>query len=436
MAEGDVALDDTVHQLLNIDEEVQNRSKHHSWSIYMVPSVIRDLSPRYYTPQVVSIGPLHHEDKHLIGFEVHKATYMHNLFHNVLHPLDSTPEQIMKACVTRVSGSIDQIKARYIGMKPYPDSKLVKMMVTDACFILAFIYNHNIGYSPLGENGMLCWHILIDMFLIENQIPFFVLQDIFERTFLKLHPALSLADFIFRIQKWCNIYEGDLVTGNSRISSTHDHILGFLHKSYQNPDREPSRCLKRLKGHSVVELDRSGVRFGKKLDAKWPMAMELEFSRFLCFPLSWSKPTLKMPVLTLYDGTESIIRNLIIYEQSALVQTCVTSYMKVMDMLIDIPEDVAMLTKSQVLSHGLGSDAKAANLMNNMLKEIPITDFYYADEWEQIDKYYNAYWPNHIAQLNSKYFSNPWSIIALIAGFVLFVLTVVQTVYGVKAAWP
>ena len=103
-------------------------------------------------------------------------------------------------------------------------------------------------------------------------------------------------------------------------------------------------------------------------------------------------------------------------------------------MLIDIPEDVAMLTKSQVLIHGLDSDAKAANLMNNMLKEIPITDFYYTDEWEQIDKYYNAYWPNHIAQLNRKYFSNPWSIIALIAGIVLFVLTVVQTVYGVKAA--
>ncbi|PWA46279.1 hypothetical protein CTI12_AA514370 [Artemisia annua] len=402
MVEGDVALDDNVQQLLNIDEEVQDRSKHHSWSIYMVPSVIRDLSPRYYTPQVVSIGPLHHQDKHLKGFEVVKATYMHNLFHNVLRPWDSTPEQIMKACVTKVSSSIDQIKACYIGMKTYPNSKLVKMMVTDACFILAFIYNHNISYSPLGENEMLYSHILIDMFLIENQIPFFVLQDIFECTFRKLHPALSLADFNFCIQRSGQIFEGDFVMENSDISLTQDHILGFLHKSYQNldckkPDRNPSTRRKRLKAHSVVELDRSGVRFGKKLDAKWPKDMELEFSRFLCFPLSWSKPTLKMPVL-------------------------------------DVPEDVAMLTKSQVLSHGLGSDEKAANLINSMLKEVPITDFYYANEWEQIDKYYNACWPNLIEQLNRKYFSNPWSVIALIAGIVLFALTVVQAVYGVKGA--
>ncbi|PWA98209.1 hypothetical protein CTI12_AA000230 [Artemisia annua] len=423
MAEGDVQLghvdiDDTVQLLLKYDE-VQNPSDQRPGSIFMVPSIYRDLSPHSYTPRVVSIGPLHRQDNHLIGFEAHKSTYMHNLFHNVLRPLNSTPEQILKECV----------------MRAYSDSELVKMMVTDACFILAFLYNPRINYSSLGPIELLYPKILHDMILIENQIPFFVLQDIFECTFLKLRPTMSLiADLIFPIQKWFNIYEGDLVMDNSSISSTHDHILGFLHKSYQNPDRDLSMCNKMVNAHSVVELDRSGVRFRKKLDAKWPMAMELEFSWYLCFPLSGSRPTLKMPVLRLYDETESIIRNLIIYEQAAEVQTCVTSYMKVMDMLIDIPEDVAMLTKSQVLVNRLGSDEKAANLINDMLKEVSVEDFYYEDEWEKIDKYYTAYWPNLIAELRRKYFSNPWSIIALIVGIILFVLTAVQTVYGVKAA--
>ncbi|GJX19714.1 putative UPF0481 protein [Tanacetum coccineum] len=135
-----VDIDHTVQRLLNYDERVQNRSKQHPGSIYMVPSIYRDLSPRSFTPRLVSIGPLHHHDEHLKGFEVQKATYMHHLFHNVLRPLGSTPEKLMKACVTRVSRSIDHIKACYIGMKIYPDSKLVEMMVMDACFILAFIY--------------------------------------------------------------------------------------------------------------------------------------------------------------------------------------------------------------------------------------------------------------------------------------------------------
>ncbi|PWA38981.1 hypothetical protein CTI12_AA576270 [Artemisia annua] len=438
MAEGDVELghveiDKTFQLLLKYDGvEVQNPRDQRPGSIFMVPSVYRDLSPRSFTPRVVSIGPLHHQDKHLKGFEVQKATYMHNLFHNVLRSLDSTPEQILKECVMRVSGSIDQIKACYIGMQAYTDSELVKMMVTDACFILAFLYDDARGYSSLGPINLLITKILLDMVLIENQIPFFVFQDIFECTFSKLDPTLTLADFILVILNYCNIFP-DSKIDNSNIFVTHDHILGFLHKSYQNPDRDSSGLDEYPKAHSVVELDRSGVRFSKKLDARWPMAMELEFSRFQCFPLklSWSKPTLKMPVLLLVDNTELVIRNLIIYEQFAEVQTCVTSYMLALDHLIDNPADVAKLAKSQVIVNRLGSVEKATNLINNMLEEVIIKEFFYEDEWKLLDKYYNAKWPKFIAVLRRKYFSNPWSIVALIAGIALFVLTVVQTVFTV-----
>ncbi|PWA76755.1 hypothetical protein CTI12_AA229700 [Artemisia annua] len=416
---GHVDIDDTLQDLLKYDGvEVQNPSDQHAGSIFMVPSGCRDISPRSFTPRVVSLGPLHHQDEHLKGFEVQKATYMHNLFHNVLRPLDSTPEQILKECVT----------------KAYSDSELVKMMVTDACFILTFLYDDVIGYSSLGPIELLGTKIHLDILLIENQIPFFVLQDIYECTFSKLLPTLTLANFIIQILKGFNIFAGDLVMDNSGISSTYDHILGFLHKSYQNSDRDSSILRKLVKAHSVVELDRSGVRFSNKLDAKWPMAMELELSRLLCFPLSWSTPTLKMPILSLGDNSELIIRNLIIYEHSAQVQTCVTSYMLAMDHLIDTPEDVAKLVRSQVLVNYIGSNEEAADLINNICKEVPLKDFYYQDEWEKLDEYYNAYWPNLIAELRRNYFSNPWSIIALIAGIILFILTVVQTVYGVKAA--
>ncbi|GKD86170.1 putative UPF0481 protein [Tanacetum coccineum] len=196
-----VDIDQTVKLLLNYDERVQNRSKQRRGSIYMVPSIYRDLSPHSFTPRLVSIGPLHHHDEHLKGFEVQKATYMHHLFHNVLGPIGSTPEQLMKACVTR------------------------------------------------------------------------------------------------------------------------------------NPDGHSSTVPKMVKGQSVVELDRLGVRFRAKTyqnpdgHAEWPMAMKIDYSQVLCFPLSWVKPTFEMPALRIHDHSELFIRNLIIYEQSSKVQTCVTSYM-------------------------------------------------------------------------------------------------------------
>ncbi|PWA77760.1 hypothetical protein CTI12_AA129950 [Artemisia annua] len=427
---GTVDIDHTVQLLLDYEERVHNRSKHHPQSIFMVPSIYRDISPSSYTPRVVSVGPLHHQDEHLKGFEVYKATYMHEL----LHSLHSTPEETLKACVTKITNSIDQIKACYIGMKTYPDSELVEMMVMDACFILAFLNYQGVSDSSMGLNSLLYPHIFYDMVLIENQIPFFVLQDIFNSTLLKLYPTLSLSYYIFKVQKHCKVFEEDLEMNSSNISSTHDHILGFLHKSYQHPDSNSSKPFSMDKAYSVTELDRSGVRFSYTLNAKWPMAIELEFSRFLCIPLSWRKPTLKMPVLYLHAYTELILRNLLIYEHSSQVKTCVSSYLIALDLLINTPEDVAKLASSQVLVNTLGSEEKAVNLISSIHKDVPVADFFYHEQWKLLDKYYNGYWPNILAELRRSNFSNPWSIIALLAGIALFILTVVQTIYGVKAA--
>ncbi|GJZ26874.1 uncharacterized protein Tco_0571127 [Tanacetum coccineum] len=268
----------------------------------------------------------------------------------------------MKACVTRVSRSIDHIKECYIGMKTYPDSKLVKMMVTDACFILAFINIYAVHESSLGENVLFYAHIFLDMVLLENQIPFFVLQELYECTLWKLHPKVHVANFISVNQENCKIFEGDLAMGNSHISSMHDHILGFLHKSFQNPNGHSSIVPKIEKGQSVVELDR-----------------------------------------------------------------------------LDTPEDVAKMVKSKVLIKYLGSDEEGAGVINNICKEVTISENSIIESngryWKNTTIAVLNNWAYMIAGLRRRYFGNPWSIIALIAGIILFVLTVVvQTVYGVKVA--
>nr|GEV05076.1 putative ribonuclease H-like domain-containing protein [Tanacetum cinerariifolium] len=56
------------------------------------------------------------------------------------------------------------------------------------------------------------------------------------------------------------------------------------------------------------------------------------------------------------------------------------------------------------------------------------------DEWKKLHEYYNGYWPKQIAGLKRTYFSNPWSMIALFAGIVLFILTLVLTIFTVRSA--
>nr|GEY79885.1 putative UPF0481 protein At3g02645 [Tanacetum cinerariifolium] len=100
----------------------------------------------------------------------------------------------------------------------------------------------------------------------------------------------------------------------------------------------------------------------------------------------------------------------------------------------DVSDVVDPVQESKVLVNGLGSNQEAADMINKICKNILFTKFNYAQEFKKIDKYYNAFWPKNIAWLRRVYFNNPWNAIALLAAIILFSLTVVQTVYTIRAA--
>ncbi|GJX38179.1 putative UPF0481 protein [Tanacetum coccineum] len=129
--------------------------------------------------------------------------------------------------------------------------------------------------------------------------------------------------------------------------STHDHVLGYLHKRFQLVVVKPSNPIHALKSklaaakllnpiralisklvdkkgsknthaafHSIVELDRSGMNFKPHQEGVWSMTIKFQSSLFACLPGFWSKATLLMPTLVIDDTAELILRNLIAYEQS------------------------------------------------------------------------------------------------------------------------
>ncbi|KAL7614080.1 hypothetical protein Lser_V15G05638 [Lactuca serriola] len=409
-------------------------------SIFMVPKLYRDISPISFTPRLVSIGPLHRKDTNLQKFEVQKSTYLHNL----LALCGSEQKETLEDCVRKVSMKIDDIKKCYEESATYyGDEELARIMVIDGCFILYFTHLLSGKAGRFMGNRSTIPLIVNDILLIENQIPFFVLKDIFESTIPLFKPNPSLADHLEILLKGYNPFQEYKVTDNINLSAPHDHILGLLHNCLvpmhllvspsflQNggPALEQER-------HSAIELDRAGVNFGANKDMNWPMAMKLELPRFSCFTWFWCKPTLLMPKLYVHDSTELVLRNLILYEQSSPVPEYVTSYMWAMDMLVDTPEDVARLVKSGVLVNHCGANENAANIINNICQDVSLDGFYYHQEWEDLDTYYKSCWPNAAAALKRKYFSSPWSVIALFAAIVLFVLTLVQTVYTINPPNP
>ncbi|KAJ0442145.1 hypothetical protein HanRHA438_Chr16g0753191 [Helianthus annuus] len=370
-----------VQSLLDCVGEESNITNAISPSIYMAPSTLRNLSPTSFQHRVVSIGPLHRADENLQLFEGRKAVYVQSLWRrSKLYQEGQTFKQMLTTCVQKVAGSIEKIKACYADKRSYSDVELATMMVMDASFILQFICS---GLDYSGSNKLRDSYVPYDLVLLENQIPFFVLNDVFECTISKFEKDQSLTEFIRPLLKYTNLIEGKLKLGSH---TNYDHILGCLHRCYK-PKSDIRSHFPRSTIHSAVELDRAGVKFKPNEVVAWPLAME----------------------------------------------PYVTSYARAMDMLIDTHEDIAKLVTSKVIVNHLGSNEEAANMINKICKEVVWEKFFYGKEWKKLDNHFNGYWPRKIVKLSRTYFSSPWNIIALFAGIVLFALAVVQTIFTVKS---
>ncbi|GJW35876.1 putative UPF0481 protein [Tanacetum coccineum] len=411
----------TVQSLIDFVEKNKSftTNKFSPPSICMAPSTLRDLSPSSFNPRVVSIGPLHSEDENLQAFKGQKASFIHDLLQRVGSPQEET----FRACVEKVVASIEQIKGCYAGMKACKDTDLAKMMVMDACFILEFIYWYKDSDEAKQGKMLLAQSIICDLVLLENQIPFFVLNDIFLCTVKAFEEDTSLIELIHPVLKFLDLFKASIKIKNIRINTTTTHILGLLHQCYQ----PLLNTFSSAKIQSAVELDRAGVNFKPNR-----MSMEVKLYKFLCFPWSLGKPTIRVPVLRVHHFTELVFRNIIAYEQSSLGNNHVTSYAIAMDMLIDTQEDIAKLVESKVLVNNMGSNEEAANMINSICKEVAWVHCSPKKHWKKLDTYCNKKWPKSIAWLRRTYFSNPWKCIALIAGMVLFALTVIQTFFTIK----
>ncbi|KAJ0792382.1 hypothetical protein HanOQP8_Chr01g0017441 [Helianthus annuus] len=427
--QGVEVIQNTVQRLLYHVKDEQNRANRFLPTICMVPGTLRDLSPSSFNPRVVSIGPLHKEDENVQAFEGQKAYYLVNLMRRI----NSPQEEILKSCAEKVHALMEQIKACYVWKKTYSDAEIAEMMVMDACFILEFIIWFSEFDKSYPGHFFLTQSVIYDLVLLENQIPFFILNEIFQCTILKFDLEASLIKLCYRVLAFLNIFRADIKIINISINSI-PHILGLLHECYKPQNNVTSVYIPSII-HPAIDLYRAGVNFKPNRNPKWMIGMDVNLHRCIpCFFGSWRKATLRLPVLSVHEFTELVLRNLIAYEQSGQTRNYVTSYVIAMGMLVNTQEDVAQLVESKVLVNSIGSNEEAANMINNMCKEVACLEFFYEQQWETLNMYYNGYWPKNIAWLRKMYFSSPWNMIALFAGIILFALTIVQTIFTIKSA--
>ncbi|KAK3015492.1 hypothetical protein RJ639_005374 [Escallonia herrerae] len=437
-------------------------------SIYRVPQKLRKLKESDYTPLIVSIGPYHKHDERLKDMEDQKKSYTSSLLSRVIEP-GQTTDAAIKEITNKILDKAADARSCYTATHELDDdARFAEMLLVDGCFILELLYRRQkadhpqkvggdrqlIGDPILGDTAVFL-DVRRDLLLLENQIPMFVLQTLFEFSLVQLS---TLPDLIIN-------FFGNMLNVKLRIrkvakTKTAAHILGLLHDCYlpyYTTALERKNTNHQIIKHFAGDLDRAGVDFkeGKGRDqmcVNFSTSCRFSFlggtshrgtteSRRCCY--SWffqlcGRTSFEIPKLCLYDSTEPFLRNLIAFEQcSPSISHHITSYAFLMDALIRTEKDVKVLVKAGVLENQLSTSGNARLLFNSLRKEVALGEFTFLPQWRMVEDYCDSYESKNVkrnwAELKRYYFSNRWAFISVIAAFTLFTLQVIQTIYTVRS---
>nr|XP_048337059.1 uncharacterized protein LOC112489894 [Ziziphus jujuba var. spinosa] len=165
------------------------------------------------------------------------------------------------------------------------------------------------------------------------------------------------------------------------------------------------------------------------------MGAEVEFTKSSSnnmMDMVFEDGTFKIPTLFINETTESFFRSQIVFEQCS--HTCkdmITSYAILMDSLINTRKDVEILSDKGIIENWLIAK-DASQYFNRLYNDTYVTSFYYYDLHKKVNSYYRTRWHKWRAILMRNYFTTPWTIISLVAAFILLVLTFLQTFYTIQ----
>ncbi|XP_058068869.1 UPF0481 protein At3g47200-like [Magnolia sinica] len=317
-------------------------------------------------------------------------------------------------------------------MSKLRDEAFARMMFLDGCFVLYFIQGMNRGNIDLEISNRLILLIVRDMFLLENHLPFLVLDALMS---LRFDSNKKLKGKIVKFIEWEVLLPMGLsffiphwwFTGRRDDDPLHllDALRTMLLGSHPSDPNKKYRYRLHNFG-SIMELKEVGIRF-EKSDSGY--LTDIRFKEYFFFP------RLLLPSIVINGVTISQLLNLTSFEMCSDIHSgCgVTSYICFLDSLINHGADVKELRSKGILHHALGSDEEVALLFNEWPIE-GMNDLYvYFEVKERIysHRHYNV--KVSIARVLHTYFKSPWTAISFVAAVLLLLFTAIQTGF---AAFP
>ncbi|KAG6736321.1 hypothetical protein POTOM_060933 [Populus tomentosa] len=383
--------------------------------IFRVPHILRRHSEKAYTPNAFSIGLWHRHHPLMKATEKVKLKYLKGLLSRRSASIS------LKGLIKSTRGIEKEARSCYAGPIDVGVEDFVRMLVIDGCFLIELFRKDQDTYlreddDPIFSVSCMLQYLYHDLILVENQIPWFVLERLFKMT-AEPGNATTLAQLALRFFQI--IFSSDpppIVPSNQGPKHLLDLLRNWLVLS-SGKEEEGEMGWEPIP--SVTNLVYAGIK------------LKVGKSRSI-LDIKFQNGVLEIPPLLLQQTAEVIIRNLISYEQCSPYSTDrITSYAVLLDNLIKTTKDMDTFTSSGIIDYWLNPD-EAAQFFNKLYQDVYLKKYYYLKLCQDVNRYYRRPLPRWRVLLMSNYFGTPpWAIVSAFAAATLLILTIVQTIFTI-----
>ncbi|XP_028801494.1 UPF0481 protein At3g47200-like [Neltuma alba] len=353
--------------------------------------------------------------------EKFKSTYVKNFLERVR--IDGLLEDYLRT----LTGLEDRIRKCYAEQVEMRSDKFLRMIITDSCFIFEYFLRLVSDQQWAVEDYVLLkpWlvgAIHVDLILLENQIPFFVLKELYNMAIPSSGTPFPELTLTFFNDLKVNKVQHNAIVEIERV----EHFTHLIREFFLPPTKE--RLFKRETSIKVVEhlpsasqLHEIGLKF---------RAVKKKGSIHLRF----GNGELEMAPFKVYDDIEIHIRNVMAFEQCHYADNhYVSQYMFLLDFLINTDKDVELLVDKGIITNALGDSNAVATMVNSLRKNIitPGVHSHYHEVCCQVNKFYRSRYHRWCTNLRRDYCGTPWKIVGSAAAVLLIVFTFVQTICSV-----
>jgi hypothetical protein len=278
------------------------------------------------------------------------------------------------------------------------------------------VKNDPILFKPWLQNS-----ITRDLILIENQLPFFVLQKIYTLANI----SREFSSFITITMDYFNLINPQNINSEMLCPKHFTDLqrtfllpsLDFATQEMENSDYVAQHV------YTVSQLSEAGLVF------------ELSESKCL-LDLTFHDGVLKIPRFLVDSGTETQMRNIIAFEECHILDkgfAYITQYFNVLDYLIDTKKDVSILVDKKIIVNWMGDSYELATMVNNLCKDIivPPLNSNYLAFCRGANGFYENPRNKYKAIFIHEYFNTPWKIASTLTAVFLVLFTLIQAVCSI-----